>query len=83
MKKETKMQGLNQLQNAWEYKPLYGRYAQIIKNSDINTVKNIRWLKSAVLKAETEEFNNSCTGLESTRKKLSAKHYKKRIKLNM
>ena len=56
MKKEPKAQGLNQLKNSREQKPMNRRYGQRFRNTYIDIVRTNRWLKSTRLMVGPERF---------------------------
>ena len=55
-KAKAKHQGRQQLRSKWESKALHGKNPQRVKQADVDLDKTHRWLKAAVIKAETEGF---------------------------
>ena len=53
-RRKKQKQRLNQIKNAREHKPQHGRYAERIRNINIDIIKTNRWLKSSGLKAGTK-----------------------------
>ncbi len=51
---KAKQQGQLQMHEAWEEKPMHGKYPKRTKDADVDKVKTNKWLKTHRLKAETE-----------------------------
>ena len=56
IKKTAKTEGLNQIKQNWENKPLHGKYQMRSQKADADQGNTHQWLRSASLKAETEGF---------------------------
>ena len=56
MKQKTKSEGLKNLNSTWEEKPLHGQYPLWANNANVDQEKTHQWLRSSILKAETEGF---------------------------
>ena len=54
--KTAKAEGLKQIKQNWENKPLHGKYPLRNQNADVEKESTHQWLRSAGLKEETEGF---------------------------
>ena len=52
----AKREGLKEIKETWENKPLHGQYSQRIQQDDVDQENTHKWLHSVGLKAETEGF---------------------------
>lgn len=53
---EKENQGLEQMKQRQQEKPLHGQYPERVNKADVDKVNTRRWLQTSVLKAETEGF---------------------------
>ena len=56
IKKTAKKEGLKQMKQNWENKPLHGKYLLRSQKADVDQGNTHHWLRSAGLKAEIEGF---------------------------
>ena len=56
LKKIAKEKNKNALDTAWKSKPLHGQYPLRSQKAEVDVHDTHQWLRSARLKAETEEF---------------------------
>ena len=56
LKRIAKEKGKNSIDTAWKSKPLHGKYPLRSQKANVDLYDTHQWLRSAGLKAETEEF---------------------------
>ena len=55
-KENAKKRIMEIMKEKWEAKPMHGQYPERVNKADVDKEGTHKWLKSASLKGETEEF---------------------------